>query len=115
VATVVLSFTVQPNFEGDMKAVAVNVVPPGSSSDIEWSIRINGNILAPGFTNIIIPEFMMGQQIPFRQELLQGRLIELIATNSGALAVDVEASITGYTAFMSTWKNWGKSPISGIG
>jgi len=110
----IISFSVQQDFEGALQKIGINVVTP-PPTNAAWSIRINGRILHPGFTNIAFSAGSLSEPLEFELELLQGRLYELIVTNNGGAAINVEAIILGYTSYMAEWKKWGNNPKSGIG
>jgi hypothetical protein len=115
-AAVVVSLTVQQNFEGALHHIGTKVIPAQGASYIKWSMRINNTVIHPGMNQVIFMADTLSAPLPFEMELLQMRVIELIAENTHATDdIDVCAVLLGSTSFMADWKNWGDRPLSGIG
>jgi len=116
VESTIINFTVQQNFEGEMRAIGVSVSPPGNFSDIQWTLRINSTLRHPGFNSVVFAESTLATPLWFKSELLEGRKIELLAKNTAAAgSILVSAVLLGYTAYKADWKKWGTAPVSGIG
>jgi hypothetical protein len=110
----VLTFTVNDNFEGAIQSFGFNTTPVSALQDIKWSLRVDNNLIHPGFDRRIFYSEAIAQNVPFEYELLQRRTIEILATNTSAVDIDVDVRVSGYQAYMSEWKKWGTSPQSGI-
>ncbi len=115
VLTSIVSFTNQDNFEGALEYIGLNV-GGGNFANILWYIRINGTTFHPGLNAYTADSNTLSAMIPFKQELLQLRKIEIMASQTAVAAgITVEAVMKGYTSYMADWKNWGKAPESGVG
>jgi hypothetical protein len=114
VPTVVVTFVVKDNFEGAITSLGFNTTPGTSIQDIQWSLRINGTLIHPGLQNAIFYSTALANNVPFDYELLQKRTIEILAFNTSAAIINVDARISGYEAYMSEWKKWGTAPQSGL-
>lgn len=110
----VLTFTVRDNFEGAIKSIGFNTNPGTSIQDILWSLRINNTLIHPGLDNTIFYSTEIARDVPFPYELLQNRTIEILASNTSLVDVDVDVRVSGYQSYMSEWKQWGSSPQSGL-
>lgn len=111
---IVASFRLSERYAGGLLGVGVNVVAPGSFSSIAWTLRSQG-FVHPGFQNLVFTESTMQVPLPFKMELLNGRSIELLAKNNAAVGVDVAGMLLGYQEELTTWKQWGSTPASGVG
>lgn len=83
-------------------------------ANVKWQIRI-GNMISPKFNNVIFAASNLATPLPFTSEVTQNSLLQLVATNGNPGAVDLSGVLVGWTEFMSTNKQYGSSPASGIG
>jgi hypothetical protein len=112
-AVAVVSELIDERFTGFLTNVGVNVIAGGAFSDVIWQIRINGAI-HPKFANKVFFASTLASPYPFAFELCQARTLQLVAINTLAVPVQVAGVLVGWTEFMSTFKNYGSSPQSGI-
>jgi hypothetical protein len=112
--TSVLKFVVNDNFEGAILSMGFHTNPDTALNDIAWSLRIDNNLIHPGFQDRVFYSTELASNVPFEYELLQKRTIEIIAANTSAVNVNVDVRISGYQAYMAEWKKWGNAPQSGI-
>jgi hypothetical protein len=110
----VLTFVVNDNFEGAILSMGLHTNPDTALSDIEWSLRVDNNLIHPGFDRRIFYSTELAANVPFEYELLQKRTIELLATNTSLLNITVDVRLSGYQSYLAEWKKWGNAPQSGI-
>jgi len=110
---VICTQTIQPNQVGYITKVGVNVMGAGSFPDITWQIRVNGAI-HPEFANRIYSAANLGTPDDFVMELIQGRIVQLVAINTSAVPVNVQGKLVGWTESLSDVKPYGGFPMSGI-
>lgn len=112
-AVAIVAQLVAEQFAGFVTHVGVNVVPAGAFATVIWQIRINGAI-HPLFFDRIFAATTLSTPIPFPFELTQNRTVQLVAINTGAVAVDVAGVLVGWTEYLTTGKRYGSSPSTGI-
>lgn len=111
----IVTQTITERFGGWLTHVGLRTVAPGGATDISWDIRVNG-FTHPQFNGLIIPNNLMSPPfLPFLFELTQSRTVQLVATNNGAVALDVEGMLLGWMEYLMDYKPYGSSPASGIG
>jgi hypothetical protein len=110
----VLSFTVRNNFEGAILSMGFNVTPITSLQDVKWYLKINGNLVHPGFDGVTFFSSEIARHVPFQYELLQNRTVSIVAQNTLVNPITVDARLSGYTAYLAEWKRWGDAPKSGL-
>lgn len=112
-AVAIVSQQIDELFTGFLTHVGVNVIAPAAFSSITWQIRINGAI-HPKFTDRIFSAPTISTPVPFTLELTQNRTLQLVAINTGGVAVDAAGILVGWTEYMATFKNYGSAPSAGI-
>ena len=115
-AAVIVTQTIQPRFAGFVTKVGVNVMGAGNFPDITWQIREGGTV-HPEFAARIYSSGNLNTPDDFVLELVQGRIVELVAINTnplGGVAIDVQGKLVGWTEFLSDNKPYGSASMSGV-
>jgi len=99
---------------GWLTKIGVSVVPAGSFADVVWQLRFDGAI-HPQFFNRVFASSSLSTPIDFPCEVVQSRLVQLVAINTGAVPIDAAGILVGFMELMTTNKRYGASPTTGIG
>jgi hypothetical protein len=112
-AAVVVTQAIPPRSAGFLTKVGVNVLGAGNFPDISWQIRQGGTVHNE-FSNRIYSAANLNTPDDFILELVQGRTLELIATNAGGVPIDVQGKLVGWMEFLTDNKPYGGASMSGI-
>lgn len=112
-AVAIVTQTIQERFTGFLTHVGVGVEPPADFANITWQIRVNGAV-HPEFANRIFWNSTISNPLQFNFELTQARTVQLVAINTGGADIECQGILTGWTEYMSSYKEYGASPATGI-
>jgi len=110
---VVVTQTIQPRFAGYITHVGINVLAPAAFPDITWQIRVNGAV-HPEFAGRIYSAANLNTPDPWVLELIQGRVVQLVAINTSGAPIDVQGKLVGWTEYLTDNKSYGGSSATGI-
>jgi hypothetical protein len=112
-AVAVVTVQVNERFSGFLTHVGV-MAAAAALAQIQWQIRINGAV-HPFFRSDVFALTNVATPYPFLLELCQNSKVQLVAINTGAVGVDVSGVLLGWTEYLSSLKQYGGAPSSGIG